>query len=170
MATCNINSSWSLGCNDSIGGIARVYISNYSAATTYTTSAAGVITGLTNSDSFYTHQLPKESSNFDENGQVSAEFQNSSVEQLITLRFNKNEAALRDRVLLLMQSRTRVIVEYNTGKSFLLGKEYGLDASTATGASGKLFADGNGWTIVLRATEKEPANEISLTATGLTIV
>lgn len=158
---CTISSNFTLGCNDGVGGISKVYIANYSASTAYTLQSDNTITGITSGGTFYTHEMPKESATFVENSNTNAEMGTNSTEQLLTLRFNKNSAALRDRVLLLMQARTRVIIQYVSGSYFLMGKSFGVDGQTGAGASGKLFADGNGWTITLRATELAPADAIS---------
>jgi len=158
---CTITSNFTLGCNDGVGGIDKVYIANYSASTTYTVSADNTITGITSGGTFYSHEMPKEASSFVENSTTSGEFGANSTEQLLTLRFNKNSADIRNRVLLLMQGRTRVIVKYVSGKYFLMGKSFGVDATTGTGTSGKAFTEGNGWVVVLRSTEIAPADEMS---------
>ena len=158
---CTITSNFTLGCNDGVGGIDKVYIANYSASTTYTVSADNTITGVTSGGTFYSHEMPKEAASFNENSTTSGEFGANSTEQILTLRFNKNSAALRDRVLLLMQARTRVIIKYVSGKYFLMGKSFGADGQTGTGTSGKAFSEGNGWSITLRAVEIAPADEMS---------
>lgn len=158
---CTISSNYTLGCNDGVGGIDKVFIANYSASTTYTLSADNTITGVTSGGTFYSHEMPKEAASFNENSTTSGEFGTNSTEQILTLRFNKYSAALRDRVLLLMQARTRVIVKFVSGSYFLMGKSFGCDGQTGTGTSGKAFTEGNGWTITLRATEIAPADAIS---------
>lgn len=171
--SCLINTGYALGCRDNIGGLQKAYIRNWSASTTYTYSATGVITGGTNTTtSFYTFEQRNETAEFiPGEGQHSLENGTNFWNQNVNLMFHKYQASLRDLLYVMAQSELEVIVLDQNGKYFLVGEQNGANLIGSNASVGKAFGDLNGVTINLQAKEPAPAREISATfAATLTFV
>lgn len=174
MACSNLVLSTFKGCNDSQGGIKKVYLANQylagGATASFTFGPAistdntdgGTITGLTANGGakLFTFVPNKFSSNWTEAVTSNATTGNINNLQTLVMVFSKNEAAKRNQVKLIAQDDFFAIVEDHNDKLWLLGEVGGMALSTGAGASGTLGTDPNGWTITLIANEKWPAREI----------
>jgi len=159
--SCLINTGYSLGCRDSIGGIQAAYIGNFNSAQTYTLDADENITGVTGSTvSYYTFEQEVESGEFNQEGQYSTENGTIFFNQTLTLMFHKNDAALRNLLLVLSQANLSVIVKDQRGEYWLLGFQNGVRAISGAMNTGKAFGDMNGVLITLEGKEPEPAHRI----------
>ena len=164
---CLLTGGIAKGCKDNSGGLKRVLIQNTSEITSFTPELAsvadlGAITAITmEAGAQYYEFIPnKMSSNWVENVQSNIQNGTMGYEQVLSLIFKKNEASLRNQVLLLGQAEISVIVEDYNGKYFILGEENGLELTGGNGASGTALTDLNGWNIVLGGMEHYPAREI----------
>lgn len=165
MANCLINSGYALGCRDNIGGIQEAFIASFSGATTYTLDADNIITGITSTQTFYTYEQPKETGEFiNGEGQISRENGTVFYVQTVNLTFHKNEADLRNSLILLAQAQLLVIVLDQNGRYWLVGKQNGADLITSSMTSGKAYGDMNGATVSIEGREPLPAFEVSATA------
>jgi hypothetical protein len=82
------------------------------------------------------------------------------------LTFHKNDATLRNQLLVLSQANMSVIVKDQRGEYWLMGYQNGVRATAGAMNTGKAFGDLNGFTITLTAKEPEPAHPILGTASG----
>jgi len=165
MSTCILNSGYSLGCKDNIGGIRRVYIGNFADDNIYVEDADNIITSMLNSTSgaitYYTFEQRQESGEFNENGNHSVENGTTFYEQVLSLIFTKNEATLRNTLFLLAKSTLSVIVETQNGRYILMGKINAVNMTASTVATGKAYGDLNGTNVTLTGKEPQSAQEIS---------
>lgn len=168
--SCLLNSGYALGCRDSIGGIQEVYIGNFDSGATYTLNANDVITAFTGSTvSYYTFEQEMETGEFNQAGQYSTENGTVFFQQDLTLTFHKNDAALRNQLLVLSQANMSVIIKDQRGEYWLMGYQNGVRATAGAMNTGKAYGDLNGFTITLQAKEPEPAHNISGTASGFPV-
>ena len=94
---CIINSGYSLGCN-SIAGIKEIYVRSFSAATTYSYTADGTITGSTApiGGTYYRIAQRAETSDFNAGeGQHNPDNGTLFYNQTLNLHFTKYQASLR---------------------------------------------------------------------------
>jgi hypothetical protein len=166
--SCLINSGYSLGCRDNLGGIQKVFVRNWSASTTYTYDANGVITGGTNTGtSFYTFEQRNETAEFiPGEGQHSLENGTNFWNQNVNLVFHKYQASLRDLLYVIAQTEVEIIVLDQNGKYFIVGEQNGANLIGSNASVGKAFGDLNGVTVNFQAKEPGPAREINSTFIG----
>lgn len=159
--SCLLNGGYSLGCRDSIGGIQEVYIANFPSGQLYTLDANDNIIGLTGTTaSYYTFEQEMETGEFNQTGAYSTENGTVFFDQQLTVMFHKNDATLRNQLLVLSQANMSVIVLDQRGEYWLMGYQNGVRAINGAMNTGKAFGDMNGITITLQAKEPEPAYRI----------
>lgn len=164
---CLLSTGYTLGCRESIGGVQKVYIGNFKSGATYTLDGDDRITafsGLT--ASYYTFEQEMETAQFNQPGAYSVENGTVFFTQELVLTFHKNDAELRNQLLILSQANMSVIVKDQRGSYWLMGFQNGVRATAGAMNSGKAFGDLNGVTITLTGKEPEPAHNISATASG----
>ena len=168
MACSNLNSGFILDCNNSNGGIDKVFLANgpvQSIATT--TSGSGVVdeiivggSPLTPND-FFEFEVPRQTSSFTETHNVSQTAGTLFYDQALSMTFNKMEASKRNQLLLMGQATNMVVVyKDNNGKYWSVGLERGAYMSAGTSVSGTAYADQNGYTITISGAEASPSFEV----------
>lgn len=171
--SCLFTEGWSLAtnCLDNIGGVREFYIGNYSGATTYTYDVDNIITGSTNSPTYYTIEQRREIGSYTWNGALTLATGANVYTHGAEMTFHKYQASVRDLVYIMAKTESSIIALTQEGRYFLLGEENGMNAITSTGGGGKTFEDLNGATVVFEGKEKTPPRELSSTFIGtLTIV
>ena len=164
---CLLTQGYTLGCRDSIGGIQKAWIGNFSSGATFTLDANDNITAFTGTTaSYFKFEQEMETGEFNQTGAYSTENGTVFFDQQLTLMFHKNDAALRNQLLVLSQANMTVIVEDQRGEYWLLGFQNGVRAINGAMNTGKAFGDMNGVTITLQGKEPEPAHRILATASG----
>lgn len=162
---CILNSGYSLGCKDNIGGIRKVYITNFADDNIFVEDAYNVITSMLNSTSaaitYYTYEQRQEAGEFNETITLSVENGTTFYEQILNLIFTKNEATLRNTLFLMAKATLSVIVETQNGRYILMGKINAVNMTAGTVATGKAYGDLNGTSVTLTGKEAESAQEIS---------
>ena len=162
--SCIINSGYTLGCKDSLGGIQEAYVASFSGATSFTYDVDDVITGVTSANDFYTYEQRNEQGEFVQAGNHSVENGSNFWEQTVSLIFTKNDAALRNSLKLLAQSTLLVIVLDQNGTYWVVGEQNGADLTASSASAGKAYGDLNGTTISVTGKEPNTAREISAAA------
>jgi len=167
MSTCDITSGFTLGCRDSVGGIANLYILSGSIDSVVDASE-GLISTISGSGEFYKFELFRQTSDFTE--AITSTPENGTVfyEQTLNSVFFKLQSSTRNQVKVLAQNpNLKVIVETNNGtvdgvgRYWLLGEDRGMQLLSGTGASGTAFGDLNGYSLTFTGQEPNPASEIS---------
>jgi len=166
MACSNLTAGFTLDCNDSNGGIEKIFIAN--GAVESITEAAGVITAITVGGSalapadFFEFEVPRQTSSFTETVAVSQENGTVTYDQALTMVFNKMEASKRNEILLMAQATSMVVVfKDGNGKYFSVGIERGAYMSAGTATSGTAYADRNGYEITVSGLEASPSFEVT---------
>ena len=164
--SCNITAGFTLDCNDSNGGIEKIFIANGPVESI--TEAAGTITAITVGGSaltpsdFFEFEVPRQTSSFTETINVSNENGTVFYDQALTLIFNKMEASKRDQILLLSQNNEMVVVfKDNNSKYFSVGVERGAYMTAGTSVSGVAYGDRNGYELTISGMEEQPSFEVT---------
>ena len=163
---CDITSGFTLDCNDSNGGIEKIFIANgpvQSITETSGTISAITVGGsaLTPSD-FFAFGVPRQTSSFTETINVSNENGTVFYDQALTMILNKMEAAKRDQILLLSQNNEMVVVfKDNNDKYFSVGIQRGAYMTAGTSVSGVAYGDRNGYELTFSGMEEQPAFEVT---------
>jgi len=166
MACSNLTAGFTLDCNDSNGGVEKIFIANGPVESI--TESAGVVTAITVGGSaltpadFFEFEVPRQTSSFTETHTVSQENGTLFYDQALTAVFNKMEATKRNELLLMGQATNMVAVfKDNNGKYWSVGLERGAYMTSGTSTSGTAYGDRNGYEIVISGTEVEPSYEIT---------
>lgn len=164
---CIINTGYSIGCRDNIGGIEEVYIRAFSGATTYSYDVNGVITGSSSgatASPYYRVTQRQETAEFIPGaGQHSIENGTNYWEQTVSLAFTKYQANVRNLVYQQALTELEIIVKTQNGNYFLVGEQNGANLTASNANVGKAFGDMNGATVTFTAKEPKPAAEMSST-------
>ena len=166
MACSNLTAGFTLDCNDSNGGIDKIFIANGPVQSI--TEAAGVITAITVGGAalvpadFFEFEVPRQTSSFTETINVSQENGTVFYDQALTMVFNKMEAAKRDQILLMAQATDMVVVfKDNNGKYFSVGVERGAFMTAGSSVSGTVYSDRNGYELTISGMEEAPSYEVT---------
>ncbi len=160
---CNINSGYTLGCRDSVGGVQFVAIAEYDSSTSYSIGASASITNISPTASFYKFEQYTEQAVSNQEGSFDNNNGTTFFTQTVTIILEDMDTTTRDQFLALTQARVRIIVKTNDGKYFLIGKENGARSSAASAGPGQALGDLQGFSITFEAKEAEPAQEIEST-------
>ncbi len=171
---CNLTAGIQLGCRDNTGGLATMWITDYTNVTSITSSTGDTITAISGSGTFYEFQLIRTSSQLTET--VNASLENGTVfyQGEIVTYFSKLGQDKRNILKTLAQSqRLAIVVEDNNGQFFYCGQTYGSFISAGTSVTGKALGDQNGYNMTFQYLEPNPMNQLSGSlasiATGITV-
>ena len=159
---CNLTSGIALGCRDNTGGLATLWITDYTNVTSLTQSTGDTITAISGTGTFYEFQLIRTSSQLTET--VNASLENGTVfyQGEIVTYFNKLGQDKRNILKTLAQSqRLAIVAEDNNGQYFYLGQTYGCFISAGTSVTGKALGDANGYNMTFQYLEPNPMNQLS---------
>jgi hypothetical protein len=159
---CNLTAGIQLGCRDNTGGLATLWITDYTNVTSLTQNSGDTITAISGTGTFYEFQLIRTSSQLTET--VNASLENGTVfyQGEIVTYFNKLGQDKRNILKTLAQSqRLAIVAEDNNGQFFYLGQTYGCFISAGTSVTGKALGDANGYNMTFQYLEPNPMNQLS---------
>lgn len=166
MACSNLTAGFTLDCNDSNGGIDKIFIANGPVESI--TESSGTITAITVGGSaltpsdFYDFDVPRQTSSFTETINVSQENGTVYYDQALTMIFNKMEAAKRDQILLMAQATDMIVVfKDNNEKYFSCGIARGAFMTAGSSVSGTAYGDRNGYELTISGMEDQPSFEVT---------
>lgn len=166
MACSNLTAGFTLDCNDSQGGIEKIFIANGPVSSI--AEAAGVITAINVGGSplvpadFFVFETPRQTSSLTETITPTQENGTVTYDQQLTMVFNKMSAAKRNQLLLMAEATSMVAVAKDAnGKYWSIGIERGAYMTSGTSVSGVAYADRNGYELVIGGMEKAPMYEVT---------
>tara|TARA_R110000850_G_scaffold5554_1_gene22766 strand:+ start:4714 stop:5220 length:507 start_codon:yes stop_codon:yes gene_type:complete len=157
---CLIDSGYTLGCRDSMGGVKSVLIGTFNGAAAYTFDTDGNITATTSTVTYHTFEQAMETASFNQNGVYSTENGTIYFDQITNLTFHKNDAALRNKLIVLSQANMSVIIKDQRDEYWLVGISNGVRTTAGAMNTGKAYGDMNGVTVTLQGKEALPAYRI----------
>ena len=162
---CAVTSGYSVDCRDSIGGIKKLYITNFNNVTALTLTS-DVITGITMSGTtkFWGYEQVKETSNYVEAIQNSDVNGTLGYETTLTAVFNKSDTPLRNQIRLLAQGALMIIIQDRNGKFWMMGQYAGAEMAPSSHTSGTTMGDRNGYELSFISKENLPMYEVTLAA------
>lgn len=141
-----------LDCESSVGGIKRVFITQYSdvksVALDEDQQKIKTIT-LESSKKWYEYQFRKGTGSLTSTLNVDETTGANYVTNELSLVFTKMETAKRIEIAALSIGQVAVVVEDSNGKYWYLGKDDYVSASAGSGTSGTAKGDQNAYTITL---------------------
>ena len=170
MACTALTTGFTLGCNDSIGGVKTIYIGTFDQLTYIIGNTPVQLTGGTGTVYSYTPSKNSASATFNptvsvENGTV---FYTHSVSfSLRNITPNK-----REEIEALAKARVGLFVELNNGEIIAFGTTNGLFMTAGTFQTGTLYGDFQGYQLTFTSdepTQPYTLEDATLTAAGYTV-
>jgi hypothetical protein len=156
--SCNLSTGFTLGCNDSIGGIKKIYIGKFDQLTyTIGGTPAEVTAG---SGTVYTYEPLKNSASATFNPTVSLENGTVFYTHSVSLSLKNINASKREELEALAKARVGLFVELNSGKILAFGTTNGMYMTAGTFQTGAAFGDLQGYQLTF--TSDEPVQPYTL--------
>ena len=159
MSCSNITQGISKGCNNNLGGIRNIYISE-NPITGYTLTG-NLITGFSPSPTWLEIEADQGTGNFTETYEINQMGGIVAFKQSVTFQINDLSAYNQQRIAELAESTNLgVVVEMNNGKYFTVGIERGAYLETGSTSSGTAYGDLSGSTITITGMEQISSLEV----------
>jgi hypothetical protein len=172
---CNLTRGLLVDCKDQIGGLKRIFFvksfcKNIRANATITSNEMATA-GFANWDVFSTgavdvfqYDLRPNLSSMTVNYNSDPATGTTFFEQTLSLSLQKLNKDQTNEIKLMCYNRAQIFVLDNNDNLFLLGMDNGVDVSGGTIVTGAAKGDMTGYTIELRAEEREPLITLAATA------
>ena len=154
-------------CKDTLGGITKAYIGQWNATGE---DAIGTVTANNISDAeasiqMYEYEVNRNTSNFQQTINGSAENGTVYYTQTLTLEFAKPDAGLAGEIENLAQANLFIVVVDRNGTGWAFGHERGADLTGGTFDTGTSLGDKANFSVTFTAECTVPAPTIALTGT-----
>ena len=175
---CNLTKGLAVDCKDQIGGLKKIYFvksycSDIRAKATFDGTDALVMdtAGFANWDiqsggavTVFQYDLRPNLSSMTVNINSDPATGTTFFEQTLSLTLQKLNVTQTNELKLISYNRSQIFVLDNNDNLFLLGMDNGCDISGGTAVTGAAKGDMSGYTLELRAEEKDPMIWINATA------
>ena len=155
-----------MSCKDNMGGIKEVYIAKAADVTgiTLNTEQSQIATiTMDNAAKFRTYKFRKGTASMTSTAASDVAIGNFSVTTELALQFSKMETSKRLEIMAMCMDSLKGIVLDSNGKYWLLGYDFPISATAATGQTGTAFGDFGGYNVTLTDNSKEFPYEIPAT-------
>lgn len=157
---CDLTTGFTVGCNDSSGGIAEFWFSNMPSDFAIAYDASGQATGITGTGLAYykyeTTNAQGAASVMNDNPVVDSANGTSYFDQTATYVLNKMDNAKRNEVKLLARAKLSIIIKDNNGTYWLMGATNGVRLTAGDNGTGTALGDRNGYSLSFQGQEPEP--------------
>lgn len=175
---CNLTKGLAVDCKDQIGGLKKIffvksYCSDIRANATFDGTDTNVMdtAGFANWDiadggavTVFQYDLRPNLSSMTVNINSDPATGTTFFEQTLSLSLQKLTVAQSNELKLISYNRSQIFVLDNNDNVFLLGMDNGCDISGGTAVTGAAKGDMSGFTLELRAEEKDPLIWLDATA------
>lgn len=162
MACVSFSGGISLNCENNIGGLTKLYLTDFDNVTAFTQSG-GTVSSITMAATtkFYEFEFNRNSATYTEDLVKSVEAGSALFEQTITVTIPKRDVTKRNTLALLTQRDLAVIIKDSNGLYWYPGEIEGVYLSESTSTSGTAKADGSNYVLTLKGFEIERAAAVN---------
>lgn len=164
MACCEQIKGIEKGCDNNIGGVKKIYITNFCNVTGTTENTSGTLTGITMAvgTEFVEYAFNKNSANYIEDAAISLENGSTYHTVTTTLMIPRREAAKRSELALLAagQQDLAIIIEDGNGLFWFQGLQNGANLTVMGEGSGAAKADGSKYSLTFLSEEPAQMPEV----------
>lgn len=156
MACVSFSGGIAKSCDNNIGGLTHLYITDFDNIVSYTQSG-GTVSAITmaSQSKFYEFSFNRNSATFTEDLVKSVESGSALFEQTCTVTIPRRDVAKRNTLALLTQRDLAVIVKDSNGLYWYPGAVEGMYLSESTSTSGTAKADGSNYVLTLKGFEQD---------------
>jgi hypothetical protein len=158
MACVSFSGGIANDCENNMGGVTKLYLTDFDNISTYTESG-GTVSSITMASAsyFYEFEFNRNSATYTEDLLKSVEAGSALFEQTVTITIPRRDVAKRNTLALLTQRDLAVIIKDSNGLYWYPGEVEGMYLSEATSTSGTAKADGSNYVLTLKGFEVERA-------------
>ena len=162
MACVSFSGGISLNCENNIGGLTKLYLTDFDNVVSLA-SAGGTISTITlaTASKFYEFEFNRNSATFTEDLVKSVEAGSALFEQTVTVTIPRRDVQKRNTLALLTQRDLACIVKDSNGFFWYPGETEGLYLSEATSTSGTAKADGSNYVLTLKGFEVDRSQGVA---------
>lgn len=162
MACVSFSGGIAKDCDNNIGGLTKLYLTDFDNVVSYVETGGTVSTITTASASyFYEFEFNRNSATFTEDLVKSVEAGSALFEQTITVTIPRRDVQKRNTLKLLTQRDLAVIIKDSNGLYWYPGAVEGVYLSESTSTSGTAKADGSNYVLTLKGFEVERCPAVS---------
>lgn len=156
MACVTFSGGIAKDCANNIGGLTKVYLTDFDNIVSFTQSG-GTVSSITMASQsyFYEFEFNRNSATFTEDLVKSVEAGSALFEQTLTLTIPRRDVSKRNTLSLLTQRDLAVIIKDSNGLYWYPGEVEGMYLSESTSTSGTAKADGSNYVLTLKGFEQE---------------
>ena len=158
MACVSFSGGIAKNCENNVGGLTRLYLTDLDNIVS-TVESGGTVSTITMATAsyFYEFEFNRNSATFTEDLVKSVEAGSALFEQTITVTIPRREVAKRNTLALLTQRDLAVIIKDSNGLYWYPGLDEGVYLSESTSTSGTAKADGSNYVLTLKGFEADRA-------------
>lgn len=158
MACVSFSGGIAKDCENNIGGLTKLYLTDFDNIVGYTQSGGTVsVIQMASASYFYEFEFNRNSATFTEDLVKSVEAGSALFEQTVTVTIPRRDVAKRNTLALLTQRDLACIIKDSNGLYWYPGAVEGLYLSESTSTSGTAKADGSNYTLTLKGFEQDRA-------------
>ena len=155
MACVSFSGGISKDCENNIGGLTKVYLTDFDNITGYTQSGGTVSSiSLAASSYFYEFEFNRNSATFTEDLVKSVEAGSALFDQTLSLTIPRRDVSKRNTLSLLTQRDLAVIIKDSNGLYWYPGAAEGIYLSESTSTTGTAKADGSNYVLTMKGFEQ----------------
>jgi len=164
---CDLTTGFTVGCNDSTGGIAEFWFSNMPTDFAVAKNATGEASAITSASAglayfkYETTNAQGASSVMNDNPTVNDQNGTSYFDQTATYVLNKMDTTKRNEVKMLARAKLSVIIKDNNGLYWLMGEVNGVRMTAGDTGTGTALGDRNGYSLSFQGQEPEPMTQVT---------
>lgn len=164
MACVSFSGGISKDCENNLGSLVKLYLTDFDNIVNYTESG-GTVSAITMASAsyFYEFEFNRNSATYTEDLVKSVESGSALFEQTITVTIPRRDVVKRNTLSLLTQRDLAVIIKDGNGIYWYPGEVEGVYLSESTSTSGTAKADGSNYTLTLKGFEAERAPAVDPT-------
>jgi hypothetical protein len=162
MACVTFSGGIAKDCANNIGGLTKVYLTDFDNIVGYTQSG-GTVSSITMASAsyFYEFEFNRNSATFTEDLVKSVEAGSALFEQTLTLTIPRRDVSKRNTLSLLTQRDLAVIIKDSNGLYWYPGQVEGMYLSESTSTSGTAKADGSNYVLTLKGFEQDRSSGVT---------
>jgi hypothetical protein len=156
MACVSFSGGIAKDCENNIGGLTKLYLTDFDNIVSYTETGGTVSAIIMASASFfYEFEFNRNSATFTEDLLKSVEAGSALFEQTVTVTIPRRDVVKRNTLALLTQRDLAVIIKDSNGLYWYPGEVEGMYLSESTSTSGTAKADGSNYVLTLKGFEAD---------------
>lgn len=162
MACVSFSGGIAKDCENNIGGLTKVYLTDFDNITGITQSG-GTVSSITMAamTDFYEFEFNRNSATFTEDLVKSVEAGSALFEQTLTLTIPRRDVTKRNTLSLMTQRDLAVIIKDSNGLFWYPGQVEGMYLSESTSTSGTAKADGSNYVLTLKGFEQDRCSAVN---------